>query len=92
VGSFYGEPHKALLKQSSNAYYTVQHNRDVDVRAFDIKCISAVVIMAPDPRYPAVFHDGSEVNHWFMAPKPGHRMAMVFGWETEQEDDDNGLD
>ncbi|GAW10278.1 hypothetical protein LENED_012525 [Lentinula edodes] len=83
VASFYGEPHQGILKQSSHSYYTVQHKCDVDVRAFDIKSISAVVMMAPDPRYGTVFQDGSEKDRYYLMEKPGLKLGRLFGWEED---------
>ncbi|THU78202.1 hypothetical protein K435DRAFT_888835 [Dendrothele bispora CBS 962.96] len=86
VGSFYGPAHQELLCQSSGTYYSVQHFRDVDVRAFDIKNIESVVMMAPDPRYGTVFHDGSEVNRYYLMERPGLKIISKIGWEEQDEE------
>ncbi|KAJ3924185.1 MAG: hypothetical protein NXY57DRAFT_878269, partial [Lentinula lateritia] len=47
IASFYGLPDKELLRRSHQTYYTVQHHRDADVRAFSVDKIDSVVMMAP---------------------------------------------
>ncbi|KAJ3831674.1 hypothetical protein F5878DRAFT_654799 [Lentinula raphanica] len=71
VGSFYGPPHEELLRRSSNTYYTVQHQRDVDVRAFPIS----------NPQYIQIFNgrepDGTHNDRWFKMQKPGIVVSAV---------------
>ncbi|THU87219.1 hypothetical protein K435DRAFT_682055 [Dendrothele bispora CBS 962.96] len=86
VGSFYGDPHQGLLQQSSGTYYTVEHFRDIDVRAFDIKCILSVVMMAPDPRYNTVPQNSSCDSRWYLMERPGLKMAACLGWQEDDED------
>ncbi|KAJ3816786.1 hypothetical protein F5880DRAFT_1626456 [Lentinula raphanica] len=81
VGSFYGPPHEELLRRSSNTYYTVQHQRHIDVRAFPISSIDSVVMMAPDPQYIHIFNgrepDGTHHDRWFKMQKPGIIVSAV---------------
>ncbi|KAJ3911922.1 hypothetical protein F5877DRAFT_93697 [Lentinula edodes] len=79
IGSFYGPPHEELLRRSHNTYYTVQHKRDEDVRAFPITSIDSTVMMAPDPQYISLFKDrepdGTHLNRWFKMQKPGLKVS-----------------
>ncbi|KAL0570579.1 hypothetical protein V5O48_011382 [Marasmius crinis-equi] len=84
VGSFYGEPHPELYRQSNKTYITVQHAQDIDVRVVPIKSILSVVMMAPDPRYPLFFRDGTEKDRYFLMRRPGLKLAEMLG---EQEED-----
>jgi hypothetical protein len=79
VASLYGPPHSGLYKASSETYYTVQHTHKIQV--IDIKCIDSVVMMAPDPRYPLFYHDGSEVDRWYLMQKPGRNIFALAGVE-----------
>jgi hypothetical protein len=88
VASFYGPPHQGLAKQSSYTYITMQHQRDSDVRVIDVQSIVAVVMLAPDPRYPLFFHDGSETDRWYLMQKPGLTMGSMIGIEEDPGDDD----
>lgn len=85
MASFYGPPNKELYKDSSKTYWTVQHLHDIQV--VDIKTIDSVVMMAPDPRYPLFFQDGSERDQWYLMQKPGKKLAGIVGFEEPITDE-----
>ncbi|KAJ7450377.1 hypothetical protein FB451DRAFT_1285800, partial [Mycena latifolia] len=80
--SFYGPPHPGLFAASSNTYWTAQHLRDAAVRVVDVKSIRSVVMMAPDERYKTRFHDGTEVDRWYLMEKPGLKLSERVGLES----------
>lgn len=86
--SFYGPPHPGLLAASSNTYYTVQHLRDAGVRVVDVKSIKSAVTMAPDQRYKTRFHDGTEVDRWYLMEKPGLKLFERAGLDELLDSDD----
>ncbi|KAH8799267.1 hypothetical protein DL96DRAFT_1780888 [Flagelloscypha sp. PMI_526] len=88
VASFYSAPHPELYASSFGTYISVHHNRDIDVRVIDIKCISSVVMVAPDPRYGMVYRDGTEGNRFFVMSKPGLKVLhnLIGLVENDEED------
>ena len=79
--SLYGPPHQQLLEASSGTYWTAQHLHDSDIRVVDVKAINAVVMMAPDPRYPECFQDGTQTDRWYLMEKPGLKLSQMMGIE-----------
>lgn len=77
--SLYGPHHKGLWEESSKTYWTAQHLGDGGVQVIDAKLIDAVVMLAPDPRYGTRYHDGSEVNRWYLMEKPGLKLSQQIG-------------
>ncbi|KAJ7088471.1 hypothetical protein B0H15DRAFT_939305 [Mycena belliarum] len=72
VASFFGPPDPYLLQLSSSTYWSVQHQRDSDVRAFKIKQIRSCVMMGPDAQ-------------WFLMEKPGLKLAEMVEDEENME-------
>jgi hypothetical protein len=79
--SLYGPPHPGILAASSNTYWTAQHLRDSAIRVIDVNTIKSVVMMAPDERYKTRFHDGTEVDRWYLMEKPGLKLTERVGLE-----------
>jgi hypothetical protein len=74
LGSFFGPPDSHLLDVSLGTYWSMVHLRDGDVRVFDIKSISAGVMMGPDKQ--AEMHFGVDnPDRYFMVEKPGLLLA-----------------
>jgi hypothetical protein len=88
VGSFFGPPDPHLLEISCQTYWSVQHQRDSDVRAFRIKHIQSCVMMGPDEQYRHFRNDESAEDRWFLMEKPGLKLAQMTGY-TENWDDDS---
>lgn len=86
--SLYGPPHPGLLAASSYTYWTVQHLRDAGVRVVDAKSIKSVVMMAPDERYKTRFHDGTEVDRWYLMEKPGLKLSERAGIDELLDSED----
>jgi hypothetical protein len=59
IASVFGPPHPHLLDISSQVFWTVQHMREADVRAFAVTCIQSCAMMAPDEQY-AQFQEREE--------------------------------
>ncbi|KAJ6504329.1 hypothetical protein C8R47DRAFT_1174826 [Mycena vitilis] len=82
VVSLYGPPHAGLyLAASSYTYWTSKHLRDTAIRVIDVKSIQAAVMMAPDERYKTRFHDGTEIDRWYLMEKPGMKLSERAGLE-----------
>ncbi|KAJ7798489.1 hypothetical protein B0H14DRAFT_2617832 [Mycena olivaceomarginata] len=79
--SLYGPPHPGILAASLNTYWTAQHLRDSAIRVIDVNTIKSVVMMAPDERYKTRFHDGTEVDRWYLMEKPGLKLTERAGLE-----------
>ncbi|KAJ7836240.1 hypothetical protein B0H14DRAFT_2363029 [Mycena olivaceomarginata] len=79
--SLYGPPHPGILAASSNTYWTAQHLRDSAIRVIDVNTIKSVVMMALDERYKTRFHDGTEVDRWYLVEKPGLKLTERAGLE-----------
>jgi hypothetical protein len=88
VGSFFGLPDPHLLQISSQTYWSVQHQRESDVRAFKIKQIESCVMMGPDAQYRHYRDDDSAEDRWFLMEKPGLKLAQM----TEYTEDINEND
>ncbi|KAJ3848731.1 hypothetical protein EV368DRAFT_76080 [Lentinula lateritia] len=82
-GSFYGQPHEQLRQDSLNGYITVQHFWDIDIKVFNIKSISSVVMLAPHPWYARFFQDGSEKDRYFLMRRIGLKMGGRIGNQEE---------
>ncbi|KAJ7120709.1 hypothetical protein C8R43DRAFT_1136650 [Mycena crocata] len=89
VASFYGPPDPHLFKISSKRYWSVQHQRDEDVRAFKIKDIDSCVTMAPDEQYRHLRDDESAEDRWFLMQKPGLKLAQWAGFEENMDEDND---
>jgi hypothetical protein len=81
IASLYGPPHQGIYESSYKTYITFQHFHKIQV--IDIKNIDSVVMIAPDPRYPLFFHDGTEVDRWYLMQKPGKRRLSL--WAESEE-------
>ncbi|KAH8828854.1 hypothetical protein DL96DRAFT_1554525 [Flagelloscypha sp. PMI_526] len=88
VASFYSTPHPELYANSFGTYISIHHNRDVDVRVIDIKSISSVVMVAPDPRYCLFYRDGTEENRFFAMSKPGLKVLNNLIGLVEQDEEE----
>lgn len=87
VASFFGPPNPHLLKISSKTYWSVQHQRDADVRAFKIRQIESVVMMGPDEQYRHYRDDESAEDRWFLMEKPGLKLAQMAEYEEDMADE-----
>ncbi|KAJ7783928.1 hypothetical protein DFH07DRAFT_727206 [Mycena maculata] len=79
VVSLYGEHHQQLYNDSSKSYVTMQHLGNSGVRVIDIDSILAAVMLAPDEQYANTYHDGSELNRWYLMEKPGLKLMAMMG-------------
>ncbi|KAJ7244471.1 hypothetical protein C8J57DRAFT_1191344 [Mycena rebaudengoi] len=89
IASVFGPPHPHLLDISSQVYWTVQHMREADVRAFAVTCIQSCAMMAPDEQY-AQFQEreeGSEQDRWFLMEKPGLKLLAMLGLSEDVTDE-----
>ncbi|KAF8978516.1 hypothetical protein BDQ17DRAFT_1394725 [Cyathus striatus] len=82
----YGPRNEGLFQKSSKTYWTVQHLRANGIKVIDIKSITSVVMMAPDPRYSLFFRDGTEKDRWFLMQKPMQRISAML----DLSDSENG--
>ena len=73
-------------------YVTMQHHRNTDVVAIDVRSISSVVLLAPDQRYPLFFHDASAHNRYYLVERPGlgilEKIGCSYDEAQDNEDDD----
>lgn len=88
VGSFFGPPDNHLLQISSKTYWSVQHQRDADVRAFLVESIDSCVMMGPDEQYRHYRDDESAEDRWFLMEKPGLKLANMMGYQEDNQEDD----
>jgi hypothetical protein len=79
VVSLYGEHNQRLYDESSKTYVTMQHLGNSGVHVIDIKSIQSVVMLAPDEQYAKTFHDGSELNRFYLMEKPGLKLMKMIG-------------
>ncbi|KAF8200585.1 hypothetical protein K438DRAFT_1582373 [Mycena galopus ATCC 62051] len=89
VASFFGPPDEYLLEKSSQTYWSVQHQREADVRAFKIKSIDSCVMMGPDGQYRHHRDDESAEDRWFLMEKPGLKLAQMMGYNYNDENDED---
>ncbi|KAK6988337.1 hypothetical protein R3P38DRAFT_2804607 [Favolaschia claudopus] len=89
VGSFFGPPCKHLLDFFFGNYWSFQHQRDTDVRAFKIQEIESVVMMGPDHQYRHHRDDEAAEDRWFYMEKPFLKGAHWAGHDESDEDMDD---
>ena len=88
VCSLYGPPHPGIYRLSSKMYVTMQHHRNTDVVAIDVRSISSVVLLAPDQRYPLFFRDASANDRYYLVERPGLGILEKIGYSFNEAPDD----
>ncbi|KAJ7048449.1 hypothetical protein C8F01DRAFT_1094910 [Mycena amicta] len=89
VASFLGQPDEDLLKKSSGKYWSMQHQKTADVRAFLVTDIQSCAMLGPDMQYRIHRDDESADDRWFYLGKPGLKLASMTEYRDAGLDDED---